>query len=86
MHGNGKCKSKTVAEFKTKRAGFDEKPTLRAYGFVPIDKPIVTALYEVAYLIAKRGKPHTIVYQIHISRCALFGTRYFLILILTGVR
>ena len=29
-------------------------------GFVPIDKPILTASYEVAYLIAKQGKPHTI--------------------------
>ena len=45
MQGNGEFKNTTLAEFKTNRAGFDEKPTLRAYGFVPIDKPILTALY-----------------------------------------
>ena len=43
-----------------KRARFDEKATLPVLGFVPINKPILTASYEVAYLIAKQGKPHTI--------------------------
>ncbi|KAF2345157.1 protein of unknown function DUF4371 [Trinorchestia longiramus] len=28
--------------------------------FVPIDQPVLTASYEVAYLISKQGKPHTI--------------------------
>ncbi|XP_070409501.1 protein FAM200C-like isoform X1 [Nothobranchius furzeri] len=49
-----------LAEFKVKRARLDEKATLPALGFVPINKPILTASYEVAYLIAKQGKPHTI--------------------------
>ena len=60
MHGNGKYKNTTLAEFKTKRARYDEKATLPVFGFVPMEKPILTASYEVAYLIAKQGKPHTI--------------------------
>ena len=59
MHGDGKYKNTTLAEFKIKRARYDEKATLPVFGFVPIDKPILTASYEVAYLIAKQGKPHT---------------------------
>ncbi|KAF2351664.1 Ribonuclease H-like domain [Trinorchestia longiramus] len=50
----------TLAEFKVKRARFDEKATLPVFGFVPINKPILTASYEVIYLITKQGKPHTI--------------------------
>nr|XP_054593836.1 protein FAM200C-like [Nothobranchius furzeri] len=60
LHGDGEHKNTTLAEFKVKRARFDEKATLSALGFVPINKPILTASYEVAYLIAKQGKPHTI--------------------------
>ena len=58
MHGDGKYKNITFAESKIKRARYDEKATLPVFGFVPIDKPILTASYEVAYLIAKQGKPH----------------------------
>ncbi|KAF2364662.1 hypothetical protein FHG87_004574 [Trinorchestia longiramus] len=50
----------TLTEFKVKKARFDERATLPILGFVPIKKPILTASYEVAYLIAKQGKPHTI--------------------------
>ncbi|XP_054591621.2 protein FAM200C-like [Nothobranchius furzeri] len=60
LRGDGEYKNTTLAEFKVKRARFDEKATLPALGFVPINKPILTASYEVAYLIAKQGKPHTI--------------------------
>ncbi|GAA6085212.1 protein ZBED8-like [Tachysurus ichikawai] len=60
LHGDGKYKNTTLAEFKVKRARFDEKATLPVLGFVPINKPILTASHEVAYLIAKQGKPHTI--------------------------
>jgi zinc finger BED domain-containing protein 5/7/8/9 len=55
-----KYKNTTLAEFKVKRARFVEKATLPVLGFVPVNKPILTASYEVAYLIAKQGKPHTI--------------------------
>ena len=60
MHGDGKYKNTTLAEFKIKRARYDEKATLPVFGFVSIDKPILIASYEVAYLIAKQGKPYTI--------------------------
>ncbi|XP_073529589.1 protein FAM200C-like [Phyllobates terribilis] len=60
LHGDGEYKNTTLAKFKVKRARFDERTTLPALGFVPVNKPILTASYEVAYLIAKQGKPHTI--------------------------
>ncbi|XP_073510834.1 protein FAM200C-like [Phyllobates terribilis] len=60
LHGDGEYKNTTLAEFKVKRARIDERATLPALGFVPVNKPILTASYEVAYLIAKQGKPHTI--------------------------
>ena len=60
LHGDGKYKNTTFAEFKVKREKFDEKATLPVFSFVLIDKPVLTASYEVAYLIAKQGKPHTI--------------------------
>ncbi|PVD19057.1 hypothetical protein C0Q70_21616 [Pomacea canaliculata] len=60
LHGDGENKNTTLAEFKVKRARFDERATLPAFGFVPVNKPILTASSEVAYLIAKQGKPHTI--------------------------
>ncbi|XP_073457213.1 protein FAM200C-like [Aquarana catesbeiana] len=57
---HGKYKNTTLAEFKVKRARLEEKATLPVLSFVPINKPILTVSYEVAYLIAKQGKPHTI--------------------------
>ena len=47
LHGDGN-KNTALAEFKVKRASFDSRVTLSVLGFVPIDKPIVTATYEVA--------------------------------------
>ena len=58
MQGDGKYKNTTPAEFKIKRVKYDEKASLPVFGFVSIDKPILTASYEVAYLIAKQGN-HT---------------------------
>ncbi|KAM4725665.1 protein FAM200C-like [Anableps anableps] len=60
LHGDGEYKNTTLAELKVKRARFDERATLPALGFVPVSKPILTASYEVAYLIAQQGKPHAI--------------------------
>ena len=60
MYSDGKYKDTTLTKFKIKRARYDKKDILPVFGFVPIDKQILTASYEVAYLIAKQGKPHTI--------------------------
>ena len=49
-----------LAEFKRKRARFDENATLPVFGFVLIDKPMLTASYKVSYLIAEQGKLHSI--------------------------
>ena len=43
-----------------KRARFDENAILPVFGFVLIDIPILTASYEVVYLIAKQGELQTI--------------------------
>ena len=59
-HGDRKCWNTTLAEFKMKRARFDENATLPFFDFVLIDKSTLTASYEVACLIAKQGKLHTI--------------------------
>ena len=58
--GTGKYKDTTLTQFKQKRARFDANATITFYGFVLVDKPILTASYEVAYLIAKQKKPHII--------------------------
>ena len=60
VHGEQRYRDATLNEFKLKRARFDASATLPALGFAPIDKPILIASFEVAYLIAKQGKPHTV--------------------------
>ena len=60
VHGTGKYKDTTLTQFKQKRARFNANATITSCGFVSVDKPILTASYEVAYLIAKQGKPHII--------------------------
>ena len=60
LHGDGKYKDIMLTEFKVKRVRFDDRATLPVLGFIPSNKPKLTASYEVAYLIAKQGKPHAI--------------------------
>ena len=60
MNGDGKYKNTTLAVLKINRARYGEKAILLVFGIAPINKPILTASYEVAYLIAKQGKPHNI--------------------------
>ena len=60
VHGTGKYKDTTLIQFKQKRARFDANATIASYGFVSVDKPILMTSYEVAYLIAKQGRPHII--------------------------
>ena len=64
VHGTGKYKDATLTQFKQKRVRKDANVTITPYGFVLVDKPILTASYEVAYLIAKQGKPDNVVYQV----------------------
>ena len=59
VHGIGKYVGTTHDQFKQKRARFNANASITSYGFVPVDKPIFTASYEVDYLIGKHGKPHT---------------------------
>ena len=54
VHGTGKYKDTTLNQFKPKRARFNANATITSCGFLPVDKPILTALYEVVYLIAKQ--------------------------------
>ena len=46
--------------FRSKKARFMAKGTLTRHGFQPSTKPILEASYEVALLIAKEKKAHTI--------------------------
>lgn len=49
LHGDGEHKNTMFAEFKAKKDRFKEAPVL---GIVPINKLILTASHQVAYLIA----------------------------------
>ena len=60
VHRPGKYKDTTHDEFKRKRARFNTNAIITSYGFVPVDKPILTTSIEMAYLIAKQSKPHII--------------------------
>ena len=59
VHGTRKFAGTMHDQFKQKRARFDAHASVTSYGFVLVDKPILTASYEVAYLIGKHGKLHT---------------------------
>ena len=60
VHGTRKYAGTLHDQFKQKRARFDAHASITSHGFVPVDKPILTASYEMVYLIGKHGKPHTI--------------------------
>ena len=53
VYGTGKYKETTLTQFKQKRTRFNANATITSCGFVSVDKSILTASYEVAYLIAK---------------------------------
>lgn len=53
LYGDGKYKNTMLKEFKVKRSKFNGKTILP--GFDSINKPILTALYKVAYLIANHA-------------------------------
>ena len=45
---------------KIKRARFHQSGTSEKHGFLPIDKPLLHGSYKVAFLCAKKIKPHTV--------------------------
>ena len=47
-HGAGNYAGTTHDQFKQKKARFDAHASITSYGFIPVDKPILTASYEVA--------------------------------------
>ncbi|XP_068230406.1 protein FAM200C-like [Palaemon carinicauda] len=55
---------------KIKRERFDRSGTLSKLDFVPVEKPLLQASYEVALLCAKKKKAHTIAEEL-VIRCAL---------------
>ncbi|XP_068221363.1 protein FAM200C-like [Palaemon carinicauda] len=55
---------------KIKRERFDHSGTLSKLGFVPVEKPLLQASYEVALLCAKKKKTHTIAEEL-VKPCAL---------------
>ena len=42
VHGTGKYKDTTLTQFKQKRERLDANATITSYGFVSVDKPILT--------------------------------------------
>ncbi|KAK4327553.1 hypothetical protein Pmani_001960 [Petrolisthes manimaculis] len=55
---------------KIKRERFDRSGTLPKRGFVPVEKPLLQAYYDVAFLCAKKKKPHTIAEEL-VKPCTL---------------
>ncbi|CAM5079369.1 unnamed protein product [Natator depressus] len=58
QHG-GAAAGHDIDTLTSTRARFDSSGTLRTFGFVSLEKPLLQACYQVAYLCPKEKKPHT---------------------------
>ena len=72
VHGTRKYAGTTHDQFKQKKARFDAHANITSYGFVPVDKPILTASYKVVYLIESMEN-HTPLVNLLLSQCTANG-------------
>lgn len=56
---NVHCGKGTENEFAEKRKKYDTSATLPTLGFAPVEKPLIMASLEVAYIIGKQKQPYT---------------------------
>ena len=58
-HG-GRDGENDIKTLRLKRAKFDRADTLPTYGFLPPQKPLLPASYQLAQQIVKSKKPHAV--------------------------
>ena len=67
----------TLHSLNTKRARFDAAGTITTFVSSSVQKPLFEASYQIAYVCAKKKKPHTIAEEV-IKPCALEMVRIVL--------
>ena len=76
QHGGTSARN-TLHSLNTKRARFDAAGTITTFVSSSVQKPLLEASYQVAYVCAKKKKPHTIAEEV-IKPCALEMVRIVL--------
>jgi len=76
QHGGGDA-GHDFESLKSKRVRFDKSGTITTFGFISNEKPLLHASYRVAYMCAKKKKPHTIAEEL-VKPCALEMTKIVL--------